>query len=461
MAWEADMAGYSIQEIEVGKLLLDVKNPRHDVLSGQTETLHEIMLDQKDKLVKLAKDIVDFGPNPSELSIVIPSEDDSDKFVVAEGNRRLAALMLLSDPAMAALGYEPKDVNKFEAYGEKYKSSPIESLACVVFSQRAEANHWIELRHTGENEGRGVVPWGAKEKARFNELQGKPSPAFQVLEFVKKNANLSKEDLEYLMKPNISSIKRLISDPNVREALGVDITDGYVNTNYPSGEIINGLTKLVMDVATQGISVDDIRHKRDREEYISGFADEYLPDITSKPVKTWELRSQTGPVKPSILPSKGVTGTTPGKKSVPLSTSRKTLIPSKCVLKVKNAPRINKIYRELRDLEIDFFENSGAVMFRVFLELSLEEYARRNQIPFDKNTGLSAMLQKVANYMKSNKLMTPNELKPIRVAYSSKDSLFSSDTLHAYVHNPDFAPKSQDLKITWDGFEKFFMAMWS
>ena len=156
------MAKYNVQEIEVDKLLFDVKNPRHDILSDQTETLHEIMLDQKGKLLKLAKDIVDFGVNPSELSIVTPSKDESDKFVVTEGNRRLAALKLLADPAMAALGYNSKDVNTFKAYGEKYNDSPIKSLACVVFGQRDEANHWIELRHNGENEGRGVVPWGAK-----------------------------------------------------------------------------------------------------------------------------------------------------------------------------------------------------------------------------------------------------------------------------------------------------------
>ena len=454
------MAGYSIQEIEVEKLLFDVSNPRHDVLGSQTETLGEIILDQKGKLVKLTKDIVDSGINPSDLTIVTPSEDESDKFIVLEGNRRIAALKLLSDPAMAALGYDSRNIDKIKSYSERYKDSPIKSLHCVVFAQRDDANHWIELRHTGENEGRGVVPWGAKEKARFSELLGKPSPAFQVLEFVKKNANLNKEDLEYLKKPNISSIKRLIGDPDVREALGVDVTDGYVNTNYPSGEIINGLTKLVMDVATQRISVDDIRHKEDREGYISEFAEEYLPDINSKPIETWKLQSQTGLVTPSVLPSKGVTGAIPGKKSVPLSTSRKKLIPSSCVLRIKQAPRINKIYRELRELEIDHFENSGAVMFRVFLELSIEEYAKRNQIPFDKYTGLAVMLKKVHDYIKANNFMTEGELKPIRVAYSSKDSLFAADTLHAYIHNPDFAPKSKDLKITWDGFEKFFKAMW-
>ena len=130
-------------------------------------------------------------------------------------------------------------------------------------------------------------------------------------------------------------------------------------------------------------------------------------------------------------------------------------------MRIKQPPRINKIYRELRALEIDLFENSGAVMFRVFLELSLEEYARKKQIPVKDNESLVNKLNKVANHLKNAKSMTDNELKPIRVACSSKDALFATNTLNAYVHNPDFAPKPIDLKVTWDNFEKFFKAMWS
>ncbi|MBN2186528.1 MAG: hypothetical protein JW732_03655, partial [Dehalococcoidia bacterium] len=349
----------------------------------------------------------------------------------------------------------------FKAYGEKYNNSPIESLTCVVFSKRDEANHWIELRHYGENEGRGVVPWGAKEKARFSELQGKPFPAYQVLEFVKKNADLNKEDLEYLKKPNITSITRLIGDPNVREALGVDMTDGYVNTNLPPGEIINGLTKLVMDFATQRKSVDDIRHKENRERYISEFAEEDLPDSNANPVETWELRSQTSLVQPRILPSKRVAGVVPGKKSVPLSTSRPTLIPASCGLQIKNAPpRVNKIYRELRGLEVKGFENACAITFRVFLELSVENYAEAKNIDYHENDSLANKIGKVAKYIEDNKLMTADELKPIRVARSTSDNLVSIKTLHAYVHNPYLSPKADDLKLTWDDFEKFFKTMW-
>jgi hypothetical protein len=215
-----------------------------------------------------------------------------------------------------------------------------------------------------------------------------------------------------------------------------------------------------MDFATQRKSVDDIRHKEDRAGYISEFAEEDLPDGNANPVETWELRSQTGLVKPSVLPSKGVTGAIPGKKSVPLSTSRKTLIPSSCVLKVKNAPRVNKIYRELRGLEVKGFENACAITFRVFLELSVENYAKTKNINYHENDSLASKIGKVAKYMESNKLMSTDELKPIRVACSTPDDLVSIKTLHAYVHNPYLSPKADELKLTWDDFEKFFKTMW-
>jgi len=318
----------------------------------------------------------------------------------------------------------------------------------------------LKLRHTGENEGRGVVGWGAKEKARFNELLGKPSSALQVLEFVRKNSGLDEEEKEALKKPNLSSIQRLVSDPDVREALGIDITDGYVTTNLPPEEIINGLTKLVIDIATQKKSVDDIRHKDDRADYISEFTEECLPNTSASPVETWNIQTQTSPVKPPVTPSGAVAGALAGKKSVPLSTSRRNLIPSNCVLKIKNAKRINKIYKELRGLEVKGFENACAITFRVFLELSVENYAKAKNIVCHEDESLVSKIGKVAKYMESNKLMSKDELKPIRVACSTPDNLVSTHTLNAYVHNPNLSPKADNLKLTWDDFENFFKTMW-
>src|SRR5690606_29740542 len=58
---------------------------------------------------------------------------------------------------------------------------------------------------------------------------------------------------------------------------------------------------------------------------------------------------------------------------------RKALIPSRLKLTI-GQHRINRIYFELRKLDVEEFVNSVAVMFRVFIELSVDQYAQDHSI---------------------------------------------------------------------------------
>jgi predicted transglutaminase-like protease len=93
--------------------------------------------------------------------------------------------------------------------------------------------------------------------------------------------------------------------------------------------------------------------------------------------------------------------------------------------------------------------------------LSVENYAKANNIVCHEQESLANKISKVAKYFESKNFMSSDELKPIRVACSTPDNLISTHTLNAYVHNPHIAPKADDLKLTWDAFEMFFKVMWS
>lgn len=86
--------------ISVSSLLIDIKNPRLPKPNlGQREAQQESAQTQQRKLLALAKDIVTYGLNLSELPIVMELKDDSLKrYVVLEGNRRLVALRALENP---------------------------------------------------------------------------------------------------------------------------------------------------------------------------------------------------------------------------------------------------------------------------------------------------------------------------------------------------------------------------
>ena len=60
----------------------------------------------------LAKDIVNYGMNPTELSIVMPLNDDLRRYVVLEGNRRLTALKALENPEWLVGAMQPGEVEE-------------------------------------------------------------------------------------------------------------------------------------------------------------------------------------------------------------------------------------------------------------------------------------------------------------------------------------------------------------
>ena len=63
------MGEHHIEEIPVSSLLLNVENPRFDIVSSQHEAIHRMIEEQDDKLIKLARDIVDAGLNPSDFHL--------------------------------------------------------------------------------------------------------------------------------------------------------------------------------------------------------------------------------------------------------------------------------------------------------------------------------------------------------------------------------------------------------
>jgi len=221
---------------------------------------------------------------------------------------------------------------------------------------------------------------------------------------------------------------------------------GAIKAILPEDHLVKGLAKVVTDVATGSISVNEIRTKTQRQEYVEGLVRlGYIPSSKVKPIPAWDLPA----VAPRPSPRRGR----------PPTTSRRSLIPTSCALRISHS-RIAKICRELKQLDVDQFTNSAAVMLRVFLELSLDEYVQAKRISVPEKKTLAQKLRAAADHLEKAGVLDRAALKPVRVAASSRDSLFSTDTLHAYVHNRSFSPKASELKITWDNMQAFMEAIW-
>ena len=455
-----------IISIDIKDLLLDTKNPRIDEVDSQDAALLEIVDDQKDKLVRLANDIATNGVNPAEFPIVIPLES-SGKYVVLEGNRRLAAIRLLTNLSDVEKIQSSTTKNQFLELRQGYRKIDIVSMQCVVVKNREEASHWIQLRHTGENQGVGVVKWNAEASTRFSQQLGQSSnfnnTAVQVIEYLQKQTLVSDDTKAKLDDVRLTNLARLVNDKDVKKAVGLKVKNGILEIELPHQDVIAKLSKIIDDVSSPDFKVDDIYHKPDRLNYLAKLEESFhTPDNSGGAGNDTadQGSSEKNGVEDESTKGHQVDQGERKRTTKPLPTDRKQLIPSKTILKIHH-PRINKIYHELRKLEVDDFTNCAAVMLRVFLELSVDEYSKTKKIPaYSPKAELFNKLKAIAQFLEVNKILDATELKAIRMAAETPDSLISTNTLNAYVHNPNVAPKATELKITWDNLEKFIIKLW-
>jgi len=205
---EVIMDGHQKTDIELGRLLVNPENYRFDKVNDQQEAMLTMLRSQKDKILKLARDVAQRGLNPTRRLVV--KEADGGKYVILEGNRRITALKLMSNPAVLPGEYPFRGV--FEELHAKYKDTLPTVVECVVYpaDQQDIADSWVLLEHTGENQGVGTVPWNSVQKKRF-ELRHKQelSSTLQVLDLLKTNG----VDISGVLATNL---ERLLTTPAVR-----------------------------------------------------------------------------------------------------------------------------------------------------------------------------------------------------------------------------------------------------
>jgi hypothetical protein len=441
--------------IGVANLLLDVSNPRFETeQENQRDAIRTMAEEQGTKLLNLAEDILRFSLDPSSLAIVIPAEKGNRRYIVVEGNRRIVALKLLQNPDLAKGVWQLQHERRLKALSDQFSGNRISQVWCVVLPDRETASHWIQLRHRGEQQGRGIVSWDGLAAARYEERRGggRARAALQAVDFVRQHGDLDQATIDRLGDVPITTVQRLLNDPDVRKALGIDLENGRLMSRLPDKEVLKGLTRIIRDAARGDLKVSRVETKKHRQEYVKSFASSELPAATVPPGEAHDVAGDVG------QPSKSRR-----KSAAQPSRNRAVLIPRKCVLTIL-VSKPNDIYHELRMLKLQDTPYAIAVLFRVFLELSVDQYIVRKKLlakPELNKAKLRAKLIKVADNLQSSAIMTKRELVTVRRLADPQHFLAASiETLHSYVHDANLAPGPADLRAAWDSVEPFFQKLW-
>ncbi|MBP1542188.1 MAG: hypothetical protein ILA25_08510 [Prevotella sp.] len=448
-------------------------NPRYEEQRSQNEALNTIAEEQKEKLLVLLRDIIARGLNLSDIPIVMPDKEKVNGYIVLEGNRRIAALKLFKKPSILTSNSLRQ---KYAKLHEKHKDFALKSIECLVVDTREEANIWIERKHEGEMNGAGTVKWNSEQSARFRASKtGKDTRAVQLIDFMKAATEGDAEFTEQLRKVKATNLERLISTPEVCSDLGLLYNHGEFTSKYECEEVLKGLKAIVKRLSQDDFNVSQIYHKDDRLSFMGSIPPEELPDTSRRATDTWLLKdysSQRGVqgksgVKEDDTATGAVDDNTAGTDNDQRPTRRWHFVPDGLKLAIPNE-RSNRILSELKQLSHVAMPNACAVMMRVFLELSVDCYLEEFHLL--KNGAVSAskdprdLKQKtneVINQMIQQKIyLDQAKAKGIRTEINNDKSVFSIDTLNAYVHNLTFNPIPETLMLSWDNIEPFIVAVW-
>lgn len=425
-------------------------------MTTQREALQKILDADEDKLVDLAESIIEYGGlNPMDRMLVLKTETKPPRYTVVEGNRRTAALRLLTQPEQLSDLSLPSGLKKrFQELSGQFDRKTVEPLTVWELPDRSAANHWLRLRHTGENGGRGIIGWSTLQQKRFTG----ESPELQAIDFVRDHGKLSETEKAALEGRYITTVKRLLEVPRVRELIGVEIDGGRLTTRLPGPEVLKPLKRIVLDLAEKRKTVRDLMTVRQMVDYVNGFSKGELPSGPAD--KNAPSRAL------DVMEASEFRGMSARRRRERNPNDRPRLVPKQNKLVVsENRPAA--IFRELRQLKLDDAPNAIAVLFRVFFELSIDCYMRKHKLPVDykdkhghtKWKTLDSKVQEVINDVVA-KGGEKNMFNPLKTAISDAKSPLNLNLLNSYVHSSYGTPTEANLKAAWDHAQPLLEKIW-
>ncbi|NQW57300.1 MAG: hypothetical protein HQ456_01190 [Polynucleobacter sp.] len=142
----------------ISDLLLDPENPRiPDTKKGADQTELAITLDMGFDAFTVAELMAVHGYFASEPMIAIPG--DNGKWIVVEGNRRLTAVLGLTNPDVRS---QFLDVKKWDELAARSKISASDKIPVVIAKSRLDVVPIIGTRHIN-----GILAWKPYPQARY------------------------------------------------------------------------------------------------------------------------------------------------------------------------------------------------------------------------------------------------------------------------------------------------------
>lgn len=422
------------QKIEVNQLELDPKNIRLGVTyNSQGEIINDLFINEA--AMNILENIAEIGYFPDEPPVVVK---EGRKFIVLEGNRRVASLKAMIDPNIAPPTYSARI--------EKLMKNriAIKKVTVHIATSRDEAMEYLAAKHTKTTR----KPWSALRRAYFYYAQKEQGQSVQKLidrykgvdiaGYIKMHemhnvalalAGISDETRKKVANTgtfNISTLERFYNDKYVQEAVGIEFAKTGEATVPDTPSFDKVYSRVINDiVAGIATSRKELAKDDDRKRYIDSVVSEVLDG---------HAISKTKKKAASAF-----------KKASTRAKKQKGLIPS-TLINTLESPGVGRVVWELQNIDYAKFPNAAADLLRTFLEITLKKYLSEIGSFRGSSEGKFITLGSVLSKIKSELTKAGNH-QLVQVVNEIENNKWYLDTIN---HNPDVFAVENRVKDAWD-----------
>ncbi len=480
-----DYSMWERTEYNVTNLRLDPLNPR--VPSGRKGEVDQAsivaLLIQYYDVYGLAKKIAEKGYFPDEV-IIIFRQDEHNR-IVLEGNRRIAALLLLLNPDAAP----DQERARFRKLAALVNRDLIKKVHVVVAPSREDATPIIIDKHTHTS----VRPWTVLMKAAYLKDMVEATPG--DVEAVARRWNMTRSEFDRYLRLGkmyalacalplpedvldqlldienfryTTTIERLIGTPQIRKMLGLsdDIEEIEDKETFEKR-----YTKMIIDICQGrdgGVTKMDSRFFDKQDDRIK-YAEEITREIPESDRKT---KSR---VAEMMTKARDMEGSGYGQMVLPKPRSVRTsssVIPSGVRFRLHNATALKSLFDEIRRLHVGNHENVSAIALRVLLEKCLKRFLKdrgiktvpvaapggREKVEVEiSKTTLGPLLQFVS--ATNCTLIEDAGLRQTLRNFANATDYPSLSTLNLIIHSEDSCFSEEQVRNLWPPLEKLFTIM--
>jgi hypothetical protein len=452
-------------DVEIEDLLLDHENPRLGSIESQPEALRELIELSPRYFETMMLSIKENGLDPGDLFYLVDesAETGIEGYTVVDGNRRLAALKVLREPALlVGAGIPDSILAKLRTVADGYGAGLVgDSRLCVLFSDREEADAWIVRRHGRGQEGEGRIPWGPLEIQRF---QGDRS-LLDILDFVGRNGVYKPDEWATIrgkLEKRSSVLRRFIESKAGRSAFGIG-EQTIAGSERPTSTrepvyLLALLKRLLDDIVASAVNTRTYNKASDIDRYFRDLPGDLNPE-----------RASSGSAKPFHDLKIAQPAATPTPAPTQPATSRpvrlrETLAPKQLSFKQPVNAKGQQLIREATRIKLASSPLSAAFLLRGFIQFVVDKYMLENGMEFwegQKQLELSVRADRVIDHLIKNRRAKSSDLNGIRrrLAEPAKKNPASIQALNDYHHDQYQVPLPEALRAGWDDATALFVAV--